>query len=300
MKFSVAICTWNRAESLQRTLDSLTRLKVPPDSDWEVVVVENNCNDGTAEVCRQWSAKLPLKTYSEPQQGHCYARNRALKNCHSDVLVWTDDDVEVSRDWLVHYHQAVLADPGNAFWGGPIRPKFADQVPKWVAENWSTLQGCFATRDLGKKAIALAPDRLPYGANFAIRTDVQKQFPYDVKLGRRGLDVTGDDELEMMRRVLQAGYRGQWVPQAAVDHLIPTNRATLSYVYRYFVGQGKRISRTDGGHAKRTPALRVEALAHKLLFGLKFPVTSSPHWMSHWIRSALAQGKYEARHERVG
>jgi glycosyltransferase involved in cell wall biosynthesis len=298
MKFSVAICTWNRASSLDRTLQSLAQVRVPADCEWEVVVVENNCTDQTSEVCGRWTSRLPLKTFHESQQGHCYARNRAIKNCHSDVIVWTDDDVEVSRDWLVAYQTAVVSDASIAFWGGPIRPKFSEKVPRWITENWQSLQGCFATRDLGKSPLEFTEERLPYGANFAIRTEVQKQFPFDVRLGRRATEVSGDDEIEMLRRVLRAGYRGRWVPAATVDHVIPHNRATLNYVYRYFVGQGKRISRSDAAHTGGTSTKpRLDSLRHKLLFGLKYPITSSPNWMSHWIRSALAQGKYEAQQD---
>ena len=47
MLITVAICTYNRAESLRRTLDSLAAMRVPENLDWEVVVVNNNCTDHT-------------------------------------------------------------------------------------------------------------------------------------------------------------------------------------------------------------------------------------------------------------
>ena len=300
MKFSVAICTWNRADLLDRTLKSLSGLRIPAHGDWEVIIVENNCADSTVEVCQRWSRKLPLKAISEPSQGHCHARNRAIRNCHGDVILWTDDDIEVSTEWLERYHIAISSSPSASFWGGPIRPKFNGETPKWITENWPTLQGCFATRDLGKEMVPLSAERLPYGANFAIRTDVQKQFPFDVRLGRLGDVVNGEDELEMLRRVLQAGYRGYWVPDAIVEHLISADRATLRYIYRYFVGQGRMISRKDAAQSTPAPSLRREALIQKLLFGIKYPITPSPNWMAHWIRSALAQGKYEGQKELVG
>ena len=42
MRVSVAICTWNRAELLDQTLQQMHRLSVPPGIDGEVVVV-NDC-----------------------------------------------------------------------------------------------------------------------------------------------------------------------------------------------------------------------------------------------------------------
>ena len=48
---SVAICTWNRSAVLGLTLDQLTRLRVPADVEWELLVVNNNCTDDTDAVC---------------------------------------------------------------------------------------------------------------------------------------------------------------------------------------------------------------------------------------------------------
>ena len=52
LRVTAAICTWNRCQSLQQTLDGFTRLNVPDDMDWELLVVNNNCTDGTDDVIR--------------------------------------------------------------------------------------------------------------------------------------------------------------------------------------------------------------------------------------------------------
>ena len=48
MKFSVVIATYNRADELLKTLESLSRLQVG--EPWEVVIVDNNSSDNTKEV----------------------------------------------------------------------------------------------------------------------------------------------------------------------------------------------------------------------------------------------------------
>jgi len=45
MFVTIGICTFNRAESLRRTLNSLVAMRVPNGITWEVVVVNNNPND---------------------------------------------------------------------------------------------------------------------------------------------------------------------------------------------------------------------------------------------------------------
>ena len=48
MKFSIVIATYNRADELVKTLESLRTLKVY--GPWEVIIVDNNSRDNTREV----------------------------------------------------------------------------------------------------------------------------------------------------------------------------------------------------------------------------------------------------------
>jgi hypothetical protein len=51
--------------------------------------------------------------------------------------------------------------------------------------------------------------------------------------------VRGFDEIDVLRRLLDDGQRGYWIPEARVEHLIPASRMTLEYFARYFHGQGQ-------------------------------------------------------------
>lgn len=294
MKFSVAICTWNRADLLDRTLGSLVRMRIPQDEFWEIVLVDNNSTDRTREVVRSYESRLPIHYAHEPRQGHSVARNCAIDHCRGEVVVWTDDDIEANPQWLHEYAAAIERTPEAAFWGGPIRPKFDVTRPEWLVENWQTCQGCFAARELGPDLFELSPDRLPYGANFAVRTNVQREFRFNERLGRKGMSLVGDEELDVMRRMLAAGHRGYWVPHASVEHLIPAERMTLDYVGRYFVGQGVRLVATGKSSGRTAASLRREAWIQRLLFRLKYPFAKSPAWLAHWIRAALAEGQRQA------
>ena len=299
MKFSVAICTWNRADLLARTLASFCRLPNPSTGPWEIILVDNNSTDRTANVVRDFARRLPLQCVHESRQGHSFARNRAIESCSGQVMVWTDDDVEVADNWLQEYATLIDRTPEASFWGGPIRPKFDAPRPVWLVENWATCQGCFAVRELGLAVFELTADRLPYGANFAVRTAVQRQFCFDESLGRKAHSLVGDEELDVMRRLISAGHRGFWVPLAAVEHLIPVERMTLDYVRRYFMGQGYRLWTTGQGGQWTEKSLRREAFVQRSLFRLNYLVAKSPAWLAHWIRAALAEGKHQALVEKA-
>src|SRR5262249_5404549 len=100
MHATVAVCTWNRAALLDRTLEQFTRLRVPAGLQWELLVVNNNCTDDTDQVLGRYRDRLPLSPLFEPRQGLSHARNCAVQAAAGDLIVWTDDDVLVDPDWL--------------------------------------------------------------------------------------------------------------------------------------------------------------------------------------------------------
>lgn len=284
---SIAICTYNRAALLERTLNSLSQVVGTAAEDIEIIVVDNRSTDQTVQVLAEWQSKLPLRACHEPRQGHCFARNTAVAEARGEVILWTDDDVELDSGWLTAYRSAIAADGSVTFWGGPIEPLFLSPPPRWVLDNWSQLAGCYATRNLGPEPRDLDAAHLPYGANFAVRRAACAQFPFDTRLGRRGQSLMGDDERDFLWRLLQAGHTGRWVPQARLRHLIPANRLSLRYVADYFAGQAAVQSRA--GTAPRFSAAElVEAVRHHWLrWHLTRFLAPSSVWLTHWIKLAM-------------
>lgn len=296
-KVDVAICTWNRASLLQKTLGSIRRLIVPYQVKLRVIVVDNASTDETPKVLQAFAAdeeftkRHSVSLLEETRQGHTHARNRAVEDLDSDLLIWTDDDVLVDAFWLQRYVEFANSNQSCAFFGGKIEPDFEESPEPWITENWEKLKGCFATRDLGEAPVSFAIDRLPYGANFAIRSAVQASFPFDVALGRRGQQVHGEDELEMMRRVLAAGYKGSWVPGASVKHFIDRTRMTEVYVRDYFVGQGRALVAKGEAWSDNASKLKWRSLLKFMAYRFKRQFASSEEWVSLMLESSLAAGQ---------
>ncbi len=288
----VAICTWNRADLLARTLASILQTRVPADWSRRILVVDNGSTDHTADILRNIVLQHPdTITLHESRPGHTLARNRAVEELSGELVVWTDDDVLVPAHWLERYIERAESHRDETFWGAAIEPEFIDGRPTWIEENWQAVAGCFAARDLGDQILPLTSDRLPYGANFAVRTDVQRQYRFNSQLGRRREFVLGGDELELMQRLLTDGLRGSWVPGNAIKHLIPATRATTDYVWRYFVGQGFRLGSAAGGSRWR---LRCRSHWHAWRFRRTRAHAPSPTWFAHLAEWGLNHGRLEA------
>ncbi len=232
MLITVAICTYNRAESLRRTLHSLAAMRVPGGLAWELLVVNNNGTDHTDRVIDEYRDRLPIRHEFELQPGLSNARNRAVDLSNGNYIVWTDDDVVVDPGWLQEYADAFRRWPDAAVFGGRITPRYEAPVAQWVKECEAVLGGPFAIRNLGEDTLPLSVEenRLPFGANFAIRTVEQRKFRYNPDLGVSPNRRRMDEETDSIVRILELGAIGYWLPDAAVQHWIGRERQSIRYM----------------------------------------------------------------------
>ena len=291
MKISIAICTWNRARLLDQTLESISHLNIPKGLDWELVLVDNNSTENAVPlVISGWRSQLPLVTAIEKEQGHSAARNRAVELASGDYIVWTDNDVLVSRDWLAAYADAFRKNPDTDYFGGKIQPVFEGYEPDWISDTWDICAPVYATRDLGEEPIELGPDRLPYGANFAVKTKVQRKNLYDTKWGRKTSQMVGEDEVSVLRSIIEQGGKGRWVPDAKLNHFIPEDRATEEYVASYYFGQGitnAMIGKVDRGRLSIWLDQWKSWLGYRLHRRFSKPIV----WVSKMVHSSICRGE---------
>lgn len=294
MLFTVALCTWNRCASLRSALERLTQLETV-DVAWELVVIDNASTDNTSAVLAEAPSKLPMRTEREPRLGISHARNRAMSAARGRWILWLDDDVLVEPGWLRAYNRAVQRWPEAAFFGGPIEPSFEGEPPPWLSANLSQLAGVYAIRDLGPESIELDRFRVPWGPNMAVRADVARQVPYDPQLGLAGRDRIGGVETHHLRKIIDLGHRGWWVPEARVRHVIGADRVTLSHVRSYFEGLGRRIGLT---HGPGFPDSWFRALAFERRFrNCLASGAESDVWMPLLIEASLARGQCRAHRD---
>jgi glycosyltransferase involved in cell wall biosynthesis len=245
MFITVAICTFNRAESLRRALNSLTETRVPNDLDWEIVIVNNNSTDQTDHVVDEYIGHLPVRREFEPRPGKSNALNRAIDVAKGQYIIWIDDDVVVDAGWLTAYAEAFRRWPAAAVFGGRIRPRYEAPVAKWVTESEAVLGGPYAIRDFGDRVYPLSvadEDHYPYGANWAIRAKEQRAFRYDPELGPVAGRYRTHEEMDVIHQVLGSGATGHWLPKAMVEHCIGRDRQTPRYIAAYYEAWGETLA----------------------------------------------------------
>jgi len=174
---SVVISTFNRAESLALTLDSLRRQQTPPGIDFEVIVVDNNSTDDTKAVVDRLvrDGFTRLRYEFEPRQGVSYGRNAGIRAARGAILAFTDDDNDVAPGWVAAIKEVLDAHPEVAAVGGKILPDWPAPVPAWLDEShWSPL----AILDYGNESFYTSANdtRCLLTANLAFRREALGQI----------------------------------------------------------------------------------------------------------------------------
>ena len=239
MFVTVAVCTRNRAPSLARTLASIEAAQHPA-CDWEILIIDNGSTDDTQHVIAAFAERLPIRMQIETRSGVANARNAAVAAATGEYIVWTDDDVVVQPNWLTAYVSSFSAHPSADLFGGRIVPVLEEPITEWFQQISPRLEELLAVRDLSDEPMVISkPEQIPYCANCAVRSSVQKSFPFDPARGP-GTPYFGE-ETTSFKAMLVSGHEARWVPGSCVQHMISSKRQTLAYIRWWYEGLGRTV-----------------------------------------------------------
>ena len=226
-KISVIICTRDRPAELARCLGSFAHQSRVPD---EIVVVDNASEDESIpQICRAAGV-----TYvREDRVGLDVARNTGVAASTGSLILYTDDDTLLHRDWVRNLTGA-FADPGIMAATGLVLPYRLDTESRWLFERgWSFSRGYDAV-EFGEEywdrhlKVGCPAWELGAGASMAFRREVFDRVGlFDVRLDVGQAGCSGDSEF--WYRLLSAGYRCRYEPTAVVYH---DHRATMQGLAR--------------------------------------------------------------------
>jgi glucosyl-dolichyl phosphate glucuronosyltransferase len=235
---SVIVCTHNKSASLRRSIGSILDCAGGADL-YGVIVVDNASTDDTRGVVHELMQQRPdgaLRYVYEARIGLHYARHAGARAARSNLLLYTDDDVEVDREWVKAYVDAFSNHPDMAAAGGPALPSWETEPPLWLRELVATdLQDRRMCSELSLIDLSdtFTPDSGTFfGLNMAIRYDSLKGFGgFQPELfGNQRLGAGEWGLYWVMRR---AGAAIGYVPAARVLHRIPASRMRPEYFERW-------------------------------------------------------------------
>jgi glucosyl-dolichyl phosphate glucuronosyltransferase len=246
---SVVIATHNRSALLAQTLDALAGQRWPADR-LEIVVADNRSTDGTRAVVEAAAARGASRVryvyVAEP--GKSYAVNAALRIATGDLLLFTDDDVVPEPRWIDRL-TATIVETGADFAAGRILPRWETAPPPWLSP---ALYGVLAIPDNGPSRQPIGSGGssiMPIGANMALRRSVVDRIGgLRCDLGKLdGTLRTGEDH-EFFLRMLHAGCRGVYEPDAVVHHWVPRERLERRYFRRWLHQNGRDVAKLEAAY----------------------------------------------------
>ena len=253
---TVAVCTRDRPDDLERCLDSIDRARRASAVEVEVLVVDNAPPD---DATRQVVARRPGVRYvREPVAGLDVARNRALAEARGRWLAFVDDDVRVDEGWLDGLAAARTEHPDAAGVVGLVLPaELATEAQLrferrggfgrgFVQRRWDGRHGP------GGRLHPLGAGEFGAGCDMAFDVSVLRSLGgFDDALDT-GAPLPGGGDLDIFFRVLAAGHPLVYEPRMAVFH---RHRRGMDELRRQYASWGSGLAAYLGARWA-TPAER--------------------------------------------
>ena len=244
MKISLIVPTYNRAEFLKKALPSFVNQTID-NKDYEILVIDNNSTDNTKHIVENFKKNFQnfrIKYFFEKNQGLHFARNKGISEAQGEIIVFGDDDIVASENWLEKIKQEFL-DEKVGIVGGKILPIWNFEPPEWIYDyGTDKIHTVFAYLDLGKDKKNLEKEYV-FGCNFAIRKNLALKVggsPPDTFPKKLNF-LSGPGEALMVDRVRCLGYKIVYLPEAVVFYHVDSSRITLNY----FIDRYERLAIED-------------------------------------------------------
>ncbi len=226
MDFSIVIPTYNRADILARTLDSLARQQSALRDrvlHFEIIVVNDGSQDHTEECVLKWQADSPLPvTYlTQPNRKQGAARNYGAGRAKGQLLLFLGDDTVPAPDFLVeHWKSHQQGDLNKAVigytpWPPEIQPT---SFMRYIGEEgWQ----------FGFSLIQDTED-VPFNFFYTSNISLRRQFFLDSGGFDEDFQEYGWEDVELSLRLKQMGMRLTYNRDAIAYHFHPTSLRDFS------------------------------------------------------------------------
>lgn len=250
-RITIAICTRNRAATLEPAIQSL--LSQLGDGV-DLLVVDNSSTDSTPEVlliCARGNPHITIR--QEKTIGIAPARNAALRFAVGDWVLFFDDDELAPRYWIQKYRAFFVSHPHPpvAAVGGGCEPQFDCQPPPWYNVERARFY-------LGTSDFKLTSERTPGAGNCAYHRKTVLQ------LGGFSNELVRAEDTDLNMRLQKAGHEVWWLAGAPILHLTPVSRTTIGSTVQVAFIEGRAYGRLRLKHCDGIVAREVYRFARLL------------------------------------
>lgn len=240
--FTVVVPTYNGADRLPRLLEKLSSQVGTEDIQWEILIIDNNSTDGTAQIVKNyqatWCYPYLLRYCFEPQQGLAFARQRGVEEAKGKLIGFLDDDNLPHLNWLIAAYTFGQLYPRAGAYNGQIHGEFEVPPP----ENFEKIAQFLAIREHGSQPFRFEAEnlRLPPGAGLVVRKIAWQESvpPHPALIGRLKKTRIAGEDYEALLHIHKTGWEIWYNPEMHIAHQIPQERLTREYLLPLAKGIG--------------------------------------------------------------
>lgn len=228
----ILIPTHKRDSLLRKLLKSINSCIIPNDKIFEIILVENGFRSSSELILHEEISNFNFTYVYYPTGNKSEALNSVIANLPNSFIIFLDDDVFVSKNFLTSYLQHLNCK--NSFFGGPLLIDYEKSPPDWMKKY------------LPRSAVGWHPEIYEpmgnlffFGANWAaFSNDVLDAGMFRTDLGPGGL-LRGPGEEEMLQnKLFHNGLTPVYVKDAIVWHYVPRERCSYSWALKRAFREG--------------------------------------------------------------
>jgi GT2 family glycosyltransferase/SAM-dependent methyltransferase len=252
---SVVICSRDRPALLMEAVTSVVR---GLDTPSELIVVDQSARPHPTLPGSPVLGGVEVRYVHTSSVGVSRSRNLGISLARTDRLAFIDDDVTVAPDWLGAMIGALGTSEARVVVTGRVLENDAQAGRFAPSTKTETQRAVYAGRIW---------DDVLFTGNMALnRATIAEIGGFDERLGP-GATFPAAEDNDLGFRLLEAGYRIIYVPEAVVFHRAwRTSHDYLPLRWRYARGQGAfyaKHGRLRDGHMRRRLARHLGRLARR-------------------------------------
>ena len=236
---SVVICCYNSSKRLKETLLHLSRQRVSKNILWEIVVVDNNSTDDTANFANEILTNLGITNYKiafEHEPGLSYARACGIKHSTFDLILFCDDDNWLDENYLSTAAAFMQSNSAIGVIAGMNEGVLETEAPMW----WKEKSSGYAVGKQGEVSGDISYRKYVWGAGMVIRKNIletlKKTGFQSLLSDRMGNSLSSGGDSEICRWALLMGYKLWYSEELKLKHFISKERLTDDYLKRLIDG----------------------------------------------------------------
>lgn len=275
--FSIVIPTKNRIHQLTILIRALKAQRYPK-TDFEVIVVNNNSKEDIALQIKQvikGARSIRIVTMEKP--GPSFARNYGYLLARYQHVIFLDDDISVTPNFLSEYALAWHQHPTATLIGGNILPdkrilSHSGKIRKKQEHLIEKYNWIYAYVNYGKKSKKLTVNELLCSATLSVNKKLlpRGQTIFNTKFGATHMGILiFSEDYELCNRMVLEQKEVWYAANITTVHHFSPNRLSTAHVIKSHVLAGAENFLMNSSLSRQYPSFISFTFTHQLWTSIK-------------------------------